>query len=139
MIEIQFDSAAFTRDLNALPDRIRQGAENGLDRGGDVTLNQKVKQVEVTYRRSIPRSSTGRPRWRRRGNWLRGQEVRRTGELERTIVTTGPAEVYEGRLADLPTGPDGINRTNKASENAARIIEPQIKAIMEQAIREAIR
>jgi hypothetical protein len=139
MVEISIDAAAFTRDLNVTADRLMQGLENGLDRAAQVTLNQKVKQIETTYRRSIPLSKNGRPRWRRYGNWLRGQEVRRTGAMERTIQTTGPAEAYEGRLADLPTGPDGVNRTNQASKRAGEIVEPQIQAVVDEAIRDAVR
>jgi len=123
--------------LGQLDERIMRAAETGLDAGIGVLERQKAKQIQKTYSRKIPQSKTGRAKWKRSGDWIQGQSVE-GGDGTRRLSTTGNAAKYEERLADLPTGADGVNRTNKASENAARITEPQIKIAMEQAIRNAL-
>jgi len=123
--------------LGQLDERIKRAAETGLDAGIGVLQRQKAQQIQKTYSRKIPQSKTGRAKWIRSGDWIQGQSVE-SGDGTRRLFTTGNAAKYEERLADLPTGADGVNRTNKASENAARITEPQIKIAMEQALRNAL-
>ncbi len=135
-MNISIDLRGFEK-LGQLDDQIERAAETGLDAGIGVVERQKAKQIQKTYNRKIPQSKTGRPKWERSGDWMRGQRVEEEAGLRR-LVTVGNAAKYEDRLANLPTGPDGINRTNKASEEAARITEPQIKIAVEQAIRNAL-
>ena len=130
-IEVRVDQSRFSAGLADAQRRIRRGITNGLDRAGEIALQAKQRQVGKTYQRP----TMG---WTRSGAWSGGQRIER-GALSRTIKTTGPAEKYEGRLANLPTGAGGINRTNKASEEAARISEPQIRAAVENAIANALR
>jgi len=119
-----------------------EAIEGGLDRGGEVLMQAQHRQMQITYSRIIPTSRTGRAKWERSGDLLNGQEIN-SEPGRRTIVITGPAAEpitgypggYAERLADLPTGPDGVNRTNKFSENAARITEPQVVVAVEQEIR----
>ena len=133
-MNIRIDIAATVAQLHAQAARVRGAQEAGLDRCATVTLNAKRRTVARTYRRSIPRSKTGRARWNRGGDLLNGQTIEsRTGE--RIIITVGPAAKYEGRLANLPTGADGINRSYDHAGDAHRIVEPQIGVAFEQEFR----
>jgi len=133
-MDIRIDVAATAAQLQAKAGRVKAAQEAMLDRCAQVTLNAKRRMVGRTYSRAIPRSKTGRARWKRGGDLLNGQTIEsRPGE--RVITTTGNAVKYEGRLANLPTGADGVNRTNKAAEDAHRTVAPQLQAIAEQEIK----
>ena len=123
--------------LNALPAQIAAAAEKGLDVGGVLMSRQKSQEITKTYSRRIRTNKNGTPSWKRTGDFQRGIEVEK-GDGTRTIKTVGNAAKYEERLANLPTGPDGINRTNKASENAVKVAEPQIQRVIESEIRNAL-
>lgn len=125
--------------LDNLDTRTMEGVTNGLNRAARITANQVTRQKQRTYTRKIPRRKNGRPKWERSGDWLTETTIEETGQFERKIVTVGNSAKYERRLANLPTGPDGINRTNTASEDAARIVEPQITPVIQQEILNAVR
>lgn len=134
MLQISFDIREFEREVDAAVDAIHDGASKGLDRAADVLLGHKRRKMQRTYSRAIPKGKNGKPKWSRTGAWLNGQEVEKTGPLERTVTTTGDAEAYERRLSNLRTGADGVNRTNNAAGDAQRVFEPQFLPIMEEAI-----
>lgn len=120
--------------LEGLGNDFEKIADAALDRPAQILLNAKIRQIQITYSRTIPTSKTGRALWNRVGLWLESQRIISTRFGERTITTVGKAADYEERLADLPTGAGGVNRTNKASENAVRIAEGQAVAAFEQEI-----
>lgn len=133
MFDISTDLNSFLQSLNALPDKIEAGTEKGLDRAAKVTLDAKAGQVKITYARPIPRGKNGKPKWERKGNF-QGDQTIVSSKGQRTIKAVGESEKYEARLANLPTGADGVNRTNKAAEKAFQQVEPQILPLIEQEI-----
>jgi len=113
---------------------IERATEKALDRTSQIVLNEKRRQVAKTYARPIPRGRNGRPKWRRSGDFQSNQTIEsRTGE--RTIGPVGRSSKYEGRLAKLPVSKDGVNRRNPATEEAVRIVEPQIEPVFLNEIR----
>jgi len=125
MIKFHLDLADFNGDMEYFVAHHERGLDKGLDRVAQIGLQAKLRQVRKTYARKIPLSNTGAALWKRTGAWLQGQRILNISRVERHIVTEGNAEKYEGRLANLNTGADGINRTNAATEAAAVVIEPQ--------------
>lgn len=138
MLEFSVDAEAIARDLNRLAREIEPAVEAGLDAVATRAKQAKDREVGKTYARKIPRRKSGQPKWRRGGDFREGQTIDKSPG-ERTIRTRGKAEKYEPRLANLPAGADGINRTNKAAENAAKVIEPQIEPIFEHEVRNHLR
>ena len=135
-MNISINTAAIAQ-LNGMGRRMPEVREAVLDRAAQVTLHAKQRTVRRTYKRAIPRSKTGRALWERSSAMLNGQVIERRRGV-RIIHTAGAAAKYEGRLANLPTGADGVNRTNPAAEDAHRIVEPQIQAIAENEIKESL-
>lgn len=117
--------------------RLDAAVEKALDRTAEVVHQAKLQQVQKTYSREIPISRTGRARWKRSGDWLEGQTVERTPG-ERKVTTVGNATKYERRLANLPRGAGGINRTNKASEAAVKITAPQVDRVFDSELKNAL-
>ena len=152
-VQIAFDTKRFARELELSERAVLRGAEVGLDRVAGDALSIKNRFVNRTYRRRIPQSATGRPKWERKaqaGGWVAGQRVVKTGQYERQVKTVGVQaadpitnypEGYEQRLADpsFPTGPDGVNRRNPAAQDAADMVRPKFVKMMEDGIREFLR
>ncbi len=136
-MDIQIDLSAL-QVLASTPQRLEQATERALDRVAGVALQAKAREVNATYRRSIPRGKSGKPKWKRSGDWQGGQCIE-SQPGERAIITANDAAKYENRIANLPRGRDGVDRRNPAAENAARKIEPQIAAIVENEIANALR
>lgn len=123
--------------LDALPQAIERASEKALDRGAKSLLDQRAAEVSKTYKRAIPKSKTGKPKWKRSGDLQRGQEiVSKPGERE--IHTTGPAAKYSERIQNLPTGPDGINRSNPFPANAVKAAERNLQRVIEQEFKNAL-
>lgn len=136
MLSVNADAVA--RELNATAREIERGTEVALDRVAQVALNAKKRMVGRTYARPIPKGKNGKPKWTRSGAFQAGQTIEsRPGQ--RTITVQGAAEKYEPRLANLPTGADGVNRTNAAAQDALDVIAPQVQSVFEQELRNAIR
>ncbi len=125
--------AAISKLVQGLP----QAQEKGLDAAARVVLNEKSRQVGKTYARPIPLRKNGQPKWKRSGDFSKEQTVQ-SKPNERIIGGVGNSEKYEGRLAKLPDGADGVNRSNPATEEAVRIVEPQVEKVFEQAVRNAL-
>lgn len=132
------DPASVAR-LNATPEQLQKGLEAGMKRAGEITLQAKLTKVNRTYRRAIPTTKKGKPKWKRSGDFLRNQRLKRVSAEEFHVLTEGSAEKYEGRMADLPDGIDGINRTNAAAADAYETVKPQIAPVVLQEIKNAIR
>ncbi|HXI16503.1 MAG TPA: hypothetical protein VNM48_09030 [Chloroflexota bacterium] len=137
MLSFNLNTAQLSRQLGRSPQLIAAASESALDRCAQIALNAKGRMVNRTYARAIPRGRSGRPKWRRSGAWQRGQAIT-SSRGRRTIEATGPAAAYEARLATLPTGRDGISRRNPATADAARIVEPQLRAVFEREIRNVL-
>lgn len=133
MLKISIDSHGLSQ-LAALEKRLAAAIEPALDAETGVVLRQKEKQIGKTYSRAIPKGKNGKPKWQRSGDWLQGQSVQ-SSKGERKITTTGNAAKYEERLANLNTGADGVNRSNAAAAEAARVTEPQRGKVFEQTLR----
>jgi hypothetical protein len=133
-----------TVDLNAINtlgrsgQRVDEAIEKALDRCAQIALQAKAREIDNTYKRPIPRGKGGKPKWQRSGAWQGGQRIERK-RGERSIVTQGPAERYEGRLSALPRSRDGVNRRNAAAQNATAKIEPQLQAVFESELNNALR
>lgn len=138
MLLIDFDAARLARDLNAKAARIEPAAEKALDRVAQIGLQAKARQVQKTYARAIPKRKNGKPKWTRSGAFQRGQSITR-GRLKRTIETVGNAVKYEGRLAELPVSPDGVNRRNEAAQKAFDIVSVQIETVFNSELQNALR
>lgn len=124
-------SAALMKLARADVDR---ATETALDRAAQIVSNAKRRQVDKTYARAIPLRKNGKPQWQRSGDFQRDQTIQsRPGE--RIIGGVGKSEKYEGRLAKLNTGADGVNRSNPAAAEAARIVEPQLIPAFESVLR----
>lgn len=129
-------------DLSALSqlDRFAADFDNAVEGALDAVAEDGLRHKEGelqrgTYDRPERRLKSGRRAWVRTQQLLRSQRIRR-GPGVRFIEAIGAAARYEGRVADLPTGPDGINRSNAAAAktaawledgNAQRIAEDEIK------------
>ena len=163
LFSIGIDTSIFAA-LDLLPAQIEAAQTAALDRAAQVMVAAKQREIARTAARPIPDreqvsayraqvkagqkprikggkkaiGSGGNPAWKRTGEWAEGQAVSSPSGTVRVIETTGPAAVYEARLADLPTGALGINRTNRASEEAQRKTEPQLQAVVEQEVRNAL-
>jgi hypothetical protein len=137
MLSINIDTSQFTRIMDGYANHLPEATEAGLDAVADLALRAKKREQQTTYRRPIPTGKNGKPKWKRKGTnggWAGEQAIeKRAGE--RVVTTTGEPANYEGRLANLPTGADGVNRSNPASEKAAHTIEPQVGPVFEDAFR----
>jgi len=79
------------------------------------------------------------PAWERTNAWAEGQVIQREPGM-RTIKTEGKAaepitnypEGYEGRLAVIPKGPDGVNRRNAAAETTFNKLGNKLEVALEQ-------
>jgi hypothetical protein len=136
--DIQLSGSAI-QGLNAASAKMPRAIEQGLDRAATVVLQQKQRQVSVTYKRAIPRrKKSGKPYWKRSGDFQRGQAIQ-ASPGQRLILTANQAARYERRLSRLPNSPiDGVNRSNPAAENTVRIVQPQIGPVFEQEVRNAL-
>lgn len=133
MLGFSVDTAAF-RELDVTIKRLARASEKGLDRVANLASRQKQRQLAKTYARPIPKGKNGNPKWKRSGELARRQRVTAT-RGHRRLSPTGKAIKYEGRVAELPTGADNINRSNPAAEKTMEIIEPQIEPVFEQEIK----
>lgn len=137
MLEIKVNLSSLQKIVDAYKST-PEAVEAGLDATANLVLDAKKREMlSGTYRRAIPTSKKGRPKWQRKGTsggWLGEQEIQKSPG-ERTITPTGEPAKYEERLANLPAGPDGINRSNPAGEKAVRATEPQIQPVFEDAFR----
>jgi hypothetical protein len=98
-----------------------------------------AKRVTKKQLESVGKGATGsQPAWERSGDWENGQHIVKAPG-QRTIKTEGNATKYEKRLAELPKGPDGVNRRNAAAAEAARITKPQLQRAFEQEVENALR
>jgi hypothetical protein len=138
MLDIRLDTRALERDLNRLTRELPQAIEAGLDASATRVLQAKSREVGKTYARPIPRGKNGKPKWKRSGAWREGQTVEKSVGT-RTIRTQGKAEKYEPRLANLPTGADGANRTNKAADEAFEKVKPQLGEIFSREVENHLR
>lgn len=124
-----FELSANLSDLDAaiakLVRDLPQAQEKGLNVSAALVLSEKALQVKKTYDRPIPTSSSRRELWKRTGDFRDDQSVQ-VRPFERLIGGQGNSEKYEGRLARLPNGRDGINRSNPAAETAVRVATPLI-------------
>jgi hypothetical protein len=137
MLDIRIDMSSLNDLVSRYENRSPAAVEAGLDATANLALRAKKREIDKTYRRPIPRSATGKPKWTRKGTnggWAGEQSIEKR-QGERTITTTGEPAKYEGRLARLPTGADGVNRSNPAADRAAQITEPQALAVFEDAFR----
>ena len=161
---LDVDIGTFLDILNILPSRVEKATDKILDRAATVALQAKQREIAKTYARPIPTNSQknaadkqitagkkvrikggkksvgqgGKPAWKRSGDWAAQQRITTPSALTRQIGPSGSSEEYEERLANLPTGALGINRTNKAKENAEKTVESQLRSIMEQEILNAL-
>lgn len=131
--------------LDALPQAIERASEKALDRGAKSLLDQRAAEVSKTYKRAIPRTKSGKPKWKRSGDLQRGQEiVSKPGERE--IHTTGnaakPIKNYPGgyaeKLQTMPVSKDGVARANPYPENAAKAAERNLERIINQEFKNAL-
>jgi hypothetical protein len=133
---MRFNAADFGRQMQNVVQEmgraVEQASEEAVEAVGQRGLDLKQDAVETTYGRPEPRGS------RRSGAWRSGQAIERAPS-QRRIVTTGPAAAYEPYLADLPTGRDGVNRSNPAAERAAEQLEGEAHGIAEQTIEDSLR
>jgi hypothetical protein len=160
---VTVDDTAFQAGIAQLPDRLEDALGQVLDRGAAIALAAKAREIQKTYQRPIPTNSQvrraskqvdagqkirvkggrkaigsgGNPAWKRSGDWASQQRVQSPSPLVREIAPEGSSEQYEAHLANLPTGALGINRSNPAAENARNVAEAQIKAVIEQELRNA--
>lgn len=134
---LSFDAADFQRQIeNAareIQSAVEQAGEVAVEAVGQHGLALKKAEIERgTYAKTAPRGS------RRTGALRSGQQIE-SGPSERRIVTTGPAAAYEGHLANLRSGRDGVNRSNPAAEKAQAQLEVEAQAIAERAIEDRLR
>jgi hypothetical protein len=146
VIDLSTNIADVVRQLNATANEIAPATETALDRFGQVVLNAKRRNVQRTYARPIPRGKNGKPKWKRSGDYLKGQEIiSETGQ--RTIRTGGKAAEpitnypggYAQKLQTLPASKDGVARANPDVEDTARIVGEQAEKVFTQEFRNAIR
>ena len=125
------------RDLENLRPQIQAAIEPALDRAAQILLMAKQREKQATYARPIPLTKSGKPKWKRSGDFARGDVIQRS-RGRRSIVMTGNAARYEERLATLPVSRDGVNRRNAAAPNARLKSEKQAIAAFEQIIYNAL-
>lgn len=135
-MQISIDTSAL-HNLEALAADIDRATEAGLDAVAEAGEAQKLEAIEETYARPIPTGKNGAPKWTRTGNW-RDNQTTESSEGERSLVTRGPAEDYEPRLAVLPISPDGVNRRNAAAERTAEWLEQNAQGIFERAVEDVL-
>lgn len=107
--------------------------EKALDAGAERAIQFKAQEIGTTYREPIRKLKNGKDAWRRTGDWASQQTIERSPGV-RVIGTRGSAEKYEGRLANLPTDPDGKNRTNDAAGKVLEKHGDQLDAVIQQEI-----
>jgi len=117
-----FNANMSALDVSGLLGLLPDAAESGLDDVAGMALEVKGGEIQPTYQRPIPAGPQGAPKWRRSNDWKEGQVIE-SEPGERRILTTGAAAEYEGHLESLPSGEDGVNRSNPAAENALPKIE----------------
>lgn len=137
MLDIEIKDNGLAQALADAGYNVAPAIEKALDVAAKRALDAKSKEVAKTYARPIPRNGKGNPKWRRSGDWARDQVILRDPGM-RTVGPLGNSEDYEERLATLPTGPDGVNRTNPAAERAYDVTEQQVAAIFEQELLNAL-
>lgn len=131
MLDIDIKDNGLAQALADAGLKVAPALEKALDVAAKRALDAKKREVAKTYARPIPRNKNGKPKWERSGDWQRDQVILRDPG-QRTIGPLGNSEAYEERLATLPTGPDGVKRTNPAAEKAFDVTEKQVQAIFEQ-------
>jgi len=140
-MNISFDASSILRlaeELESTQEDLDNAVEDGLDALADRAAELKAEYIEETYSRPIPVDEDGNPKWERTGAWRDGQVVE-VAPFERIVRTEGDAEAYEERLAELPTGADGINRTNNAGERAAEKLDSEAEDIFGEALEDSLR
>lgn len=138
--------------VRAMRSRIVAATDDVAQVAAGVTLEEKLSALDegtyskpiptnAEYRKGKPRkasSDASRPAWKRTNALRDGQAIENRGEGKRAVVTTGPGAVYEGRVADLPTGPDGINRSNAASVKGQRNAGKKLPAFVADELTKAV-
>jgi hypothetical protein len=132
--------------LNGVRADVPRAIEAGLDDEARVLGNAKIRQVNKTYSRSIPKTKKGKPKYKRSGAWLRGQRTVKAGRFVREIRDTGkaaePIKNYPGgyaeKLSVLEVSKDGVNRRNAAAPEAERITAPQRGIAFQQGVRNSL-
>jgi len=119
----------------SIPTRAQVAAERQAKRVGRKFRIAK-KRIGIASANTSGRG--GEPAWKRSGDWLEGQVIERPSRFMREVTTSGPATVYDARLANLPVGALGVNRSNPVAENAVRKTMPQLRALAEAEIRNAL-
>lgn len=132
MLDIKVDLREFEAAMKAAPEALGRGVQDGGDRAAQITLNGYQTQKRKTY----ARPTMG---WKRSGDWLEGSKIDKPSPWQWIIHTVGRAADYDARLANLPTGAGGINRTNRAADTAAGIVANQVLAAIKNAIDNALR
>ena len=118
MVDIKIDTFAIESELQSLVVNVGKASEKGLDTLAKQALKWKNREIAKTYKRPIPNGKDGNPKWERSGAMRDGQTIE-SSPGQRVITTVGDASGYEARLANLPTGKDGINRSNPAAQIAS--------------------
>src|SRR5688572_19230284 len=135
MIEINLQdhvSPALLQAAQKLPGVV----ERALDAGTDVIEQEAARQEGKIAQRPIPRSATGRLLWKRTGELARSRK-RQKAPLQRTVLWQAPyarprfALGYE-RMPQNPAG--GIIRRNRVPVDTMKIVEPQLRSVIEQEI-----
>jgi hypothetical protein len=112
---------------------VRDLPDAALDRSIQRAKEFKADEQQITYDRG---PAPGAPP--HTGHWKNDQSIEGSGS-ERTLLPRGPSAAYEERLSDLPTGRDGINRTNPAAQRARDRTEADIENIVADVVRELLR
>lgn len=134
-------ATAFKANLTGLENLVSIGVDvgaavqHGLDVLAEAAEQKKLEFIEETYLRPIPGGVNGSLKWARSGDWKNEQTIEAFGS-ERLLGSRGHSEEYEGYLADLPTGADGINRTNAAAQKTQDWLEENGQDIFERAVYE---
>ena len=132
MIEIILDDRV-TQDLLKAAAAVPGAIERGLDRGAQIIENAAARQERRIASRPIPRSKKGRPLWQRTGALAASRATERAPG-SRVI---GWKAIYAARRFGLgyawtPRNPAlGIVRRNNVPLDTARIIEPQIRILID--------
>lgn len=137
MLTVNLDTAAFSRDLNRIADRIPQAKKQMLRRVGQHVFQLVVRYAGRTYKTPPTKGKNGKPLWTWTYSLARGQVMEESDDKV-VIRTTGPAEKYEPYLATLQRSKDGKNRRNDIKGDAVRTAEPQIQPLAEQEFKNAL-
>lgn len=137
VLEIKIDLSAIHR-LAELGAEVQQASDLGVEAAAQAVLEIKQAKIERTYHTEIPESATGRLLWERSGELRDGQAVQVLGEGQREVGPTNGAALYEGGLAELNTGADGINRSNPAAQETRDEGEPAAAAAFRAEIEKAL-